>query len=99
MVPQGDREEYSGDRERERKLQEGAVLPKRRFENQAGGGQEERHRLFISNLSFNTDWMVLKDHFKQIAPVAYVRVLQVSLSALARTVCELSFGGNINASA
>lgn len=73
---QGDREEYSGDRERERKLQEGAVLPKRRFENQAGGGQEERHRLFISNLSFNTDWMVLKDHFKQIAPVAYVRVLQ-----------------------
>lgn len=45
-------------------LQTGSVLPKRRFEQDAGG--DERHRLFISNLSFNTDWMMLKDHFKQV---------------------------------
>jgi hypothetical protein len=48
-------------------LQTGSVLPKRRFEQDAdGGGGDERHRLFISNLSFNTDWMMLKDHFKQV---------------------------------
>ncbi|GIL94577.1 hypothetical protein Vretimale_811, partial [Volvox reticuliferus] len=32
-------------------------------------------RLFVNNLSFETEWRALKDHFKQCGPVAYSKII------------------------
>lgn len=45
-----------------------------------GGGKDSRpprdlgRRVFVANLSFETQWMTLKDYFKQIGPVSYAEI-------------------------
>ena len=50
-----------------------------------GAGAEEPsvavgRRVYVNNLSYDTDWKSLKDHFKTVGAVNYAEVLMVGVT-------------------